>query len=164
MRNVSKTSMFVANTLILASVCLLSGCLDKDPYDSTNQTQNASDQATGGHKLNQAKRDFRLICLQEGNGRIDLAAYNKGENAKGPAQIRPDYLTDSNVWAAQHGYQTYTHDDCYDYDVSLAVCISYWNRYNLHTLELRARGHCGGPDGPWQSCTLPYWRSLKTRM
>ena len=164
MRNVSKTTMITINILILTSVCLSGGCLDKEVCNSTPQAQNASDQATGGHKLNQAKREFRLICLQEGNGRIDLDAYNKTENAVGPAQIRPDYLTDSNEWAAQHGYPTYTHQDCYDYDVSLAVCISYWNRYNLHTLELRARSHCGGPDGPWQDCTLPYWRSLKTHM
>ena len=135
MWNSKKVTMIVANTLILTSVACFNGCLDEEVYDSTPKAQNMSEQATSNPKINQAKRDFRLICLQEGNGRIDLDAYNKRENAVDPAQIRPCFLQDANEWAKWHGYPEYTHEDCYDYDVSFAVCISYWNRYNLHTLN-----------------------------
>jgi len=105
---------------------------------------------------------FYYICLQEGHGRVQFNAFRKKENAIGPAQITPDYLSDANEWLMSHGHRRYMHAEMYDYRKSYLVCRAYWERYNLVTLEERARAHCGGPDGPCQACTLDYWKQLQS--
>lgn len=155
------------NLLILAAVVSFKGCLSQKGMFMPPQPENPP---TPVHKpvvMSQDEQDFRLICLQEGHGRIitdpnDKFAFNKEENAIGPAQITPDYLTDANGWLRRHGCRPFTHKECYSYQVSFNVCKAYWAVYDLDTLEKRARCHCGGPDGMEQTCTLPYWHSLLT--
>ena len=45
--------------------------------------------------------------------------------------------------------------EMHDYRKAFEVYKAYWTRYQLITPEQRARDHRGGPDGPWQACTLP---------
>jgi hypothetical protein len=110
------------------------------------------------------KAMFYYICLQEGGGKVRPNAFNKKENAIGPAQIRPCYLQDANEWLIRHKQRPYAHKEMYDWRKAYVVVKAYWARYKLISLEQRARAHCGGPDGPRQDCTLPYWKELWERI
>ena len=103
---------------------------------------------------------FYYLCLQEGRGRIVGNAYNKWEQAIGPAQIRPCFLQDANEWRMKQGLDPFNHRDMYNYENAFQTCLAYWERYGLETLEQRARAHAGGPDGPIEDCTLDYYNSL----
>ena len=106
-------------------------------------------------------KDFKALCLWEGRGLIRYNAYNVKEDARGPAQIRPIYLQDANEWRVRMGLKAYTHMDMHCYGTAFHTVRAYWARYGLKTTQDRARGHCGGPDGPEQDCTLEYWAGVK---
>ena len=114
---------------------------------------------TGG-PVTQLAKDFRAICLWEGRGKIDLDAYNKKEDAIGPAQIRKGYLQDANEWLKSHGQRTYTHEEMYDYDSSFAVFCAYQARYDNKTTEERSRGHNGNFAS--KKATQAYWEGVQT--
>ena len=105
---------------------------------------------------------FRAICLWEGRGDIRCDAYNKKENARGPAQIRPCYLQDANEWLKSHGLRQFTHMEMHDYECSFAVWAAYMARYKAYTPEQKARIHNGGPNGYKLACTIPYWEGVKS--
>ena len=114
---------------------------------------------TGG-PVTQLAKDFRAICLWEGRGKIDLDAYNKKEDAIGPAQIRKGYLQDANEWLKSHGQRTYIHEEMYDYDSSFAVFCAYQARYDNKTTEERSRGHNGNFAS--KKATQAYWEGVQT--
>jgi len=113
---------------------------------------------TGGPVTDLAK-DFRAIVLWENRGVI-RSQYNKKENARGPAQIRPGYLKDANEWLKSKGMRTYTLDDMMDYDASFAVFCAYMARYGAKTTEERARGHNGMFAS--KAATQGYWEGVQT--
>lgn len=104
------------------------------------------------------KRLFKAICLWEGRGKIDLDAFNKSEEAHGPAQIRPGYLKDSNEYLKT----SYTLQDCHDYAIAFQVTKGYWARYGAKTPEQKARMHNGGLYGHQRKATLKYWAGVQT--
>lgn len=110
--------------------------------------------------VTQLAKDFRAICLWEGRGQIDLDAYNKKEDAIGPAQIRKGYLQDSNEWLESHGQRTFTHEEMYDYDCAFAVFCAYQARYGNKTTEERARGHNGNFAS--KKATQTYWEGVQS--
>ncbi|MCP5006555.1 MAG: hypothetical protein GY941_21835 [Planctomycetes bacterium] len=107
-------------------------------------------------------RDFWTIAMWEGRGRINCNAINVMENARGPVQIRPIFLQDANEWLRGRGLKEYTHEDMHSPEKAFVVCQAYWRRYGLQTTEERCRAHAGGPDGPWQECTVKYWAGCQT--
>ena len=86
---------------------------------------------------------LNILSKIESGGNIK--AYNKSEDAKGIYQIRKLYFLDAQKFNNQ--LNKYTHDDCFNIEVSKLVVISYLNKYCKNgSMEQLARCHNSGPN------------------
>ncbi len=156
--------------LTTASVLTMSliagtGCNEtKKPTAPQQVQQEIRKEVMKSKKTTNAMKDFWLICNTEGRGKINHNAINVYENARGAAQLTPIFVEDCNTWLKANGMKTYTHEDAHDPSKAFIMCQAYWRKYNLTTTEERCRAHCAGPDGPWQDCSLEYWRIAQSYM
>jgi len=105
--------------------------------------------------------DFELtwqaICQQESSNRPD--AVNESEQAWGIAQIRPIMVADVNRIL---GRQIYSHDDAFSPSKARQMFEIYQNHYYPQgNPEIWSRAWAGGPKGPYNSCTLNYWKDIE---
>ena len=100
-------------------------------------------------------RTFKAVCWIESKG--DPRAYNRKEDAAGIAGIRPICLRDVNRII---GREKFTLADRWDVSKSYEIFCTYVYHYSKQGPEQWSRIWCGGPDGPRQACTLPYWRKI----
>lgn len=98
-----------------------------------------------------------LIAIESGG---DPRAYNKAEKAVGILQVRKLAIIDVN-----EEYGTgYKLEHCYDPDTAITVCVLYLRRWGADSYEKAARIWCGGPDGPEEDTSLPYWRLVEAEI
>lgn len=85
---------------------------------------------------------FSILSRLESSG--NAKAYNKHENAIGIVQIRPDYFKDARDF--DKNLLKYTHNDCFDPEISKLVVKAYLSRYckNNYSFEHWAKIHNGG--------------------
>ena len=108
-------------------------------------------------------KEFHSICLWETRDKMNSDAYNKAENARGPAQIRPIYLVDANEYLKRKKLRTYSHIEMHSYQKAFIVYCAYVTRYNLKTTEHRIRCHNGGPTGYKKKATINYYKQVMKR-
>ena len=105
------------------------------------------------------------IIAIESNGNDGITGDNG--NAYGCLQIWQCYVDDANEYAGT----TYTHEDAYDRQKSIAIFNAYMARYatekrlgRVATAEDIARIHNGGPNGYKKAATDEYWRKVKAEL
>jgi len=102
-------------------------------------------------------RTFKAVAWTESRG--DPQAVNRRENAVGIAGIRPICVRDVNRII---GREKYTLADRLNVAKSYEMFCAYVYHYGRRGgPEQWARIWCGGPDGPKQACTAPYWRKIQ---
>lgn len=123
------------------------------------------------NQINNFNKFWPVLTKIESNNCI--SAHNKRENARGIAQIRKNYLKDSNNF----GKTKYNHKDCFDPKISKIIVFNYFLRYCPDALEngdfeTLAKTHNGGPN--WQknskkSLTVAknlsiYWQKIEREL
>jgi len=105
-----------------------------------------------------------IIAVESGG---DSHAIGDNGNAYGCLQIWPAYVQDANEYART----SYTHDDAFDRDKSVAIFTAYMSRYATEkrlgrtpTAEDIARIHNGGPNGYRKAATDVYWAKVKAEL
>ncbi len=108
---------------------------------------------------NPHRKLFDAIAAVESAGRA-MAIGDEGR-ALGPYQITEPYWRDG----CEAGGVTWDyHAGVWDRAKCEYIMFSYWARHGALTDEQRARMHCGGPDGPLQDSTIPYWQRVEALM
>ena len=97
------------------------------------------------------------IAEVESRGHGYDKAHNREANARGRYQITPGYWKDGTEWLGVD----WPHTDAHDPIKARAVVLAYFARYMFLTAEAKARGHRGGPTGPSENSTIPYWRKVQ---
>ena len=79
----------------------------------------------------------------------------------GPLQIQMGVVVDVNRRYGTH----FTSQDRRDLSKSIGIFVRYCMMYEPDGgPEQWSRIWCGGPDGPRQDCTLPYWARVKLHL
>jgi len=106
-------------------------------------------------------RTFAAVAMVESGGDPNCKNGDAGL-AVGILQIQPIMVRDCNRIL---GREEYTLAD----RRNVSKSVEMWCIYSLHyypngTPEQWARAWNGGPDGPRQKCTLPYWRKVESNL
>mgnify|MGYP002507695985 CR=1 FL=1 len=108
---------------------------------------------------------LKVLRVKESRG-INNAVGDRGKS-KGPLQIQRPYWTEACRYAGVGGLRSWTYDKAvWDWQRSQRVVQWYWQKncptaYRTGNLEVLARTHNGGPNGPRRTATLKYWTSVK---
>ena len=100
---------------------------------------------------------WKAVCIVESNGQRD--AIGDSGNSVGIAQISKICVDDVNRIL---GHDAYTYGDRLDPQKAFLM----FQTYVLHYFpnggpEQWARCWNGGPDGPYETCTLRYWKRIQ---
>jgi len=95
-----------------------------------------------------------LMAVESGG---DPFAHNKAEDARGVLQIRKIMVADVNrIYST-----TYKHNQCWDEDTSIMLCVLYLRHYGADSYEAAARSWVGGPNGMTKPSTFKYWMKVQ---